>query len=147
MGISFRNQGQNYNYPLPRLLDLSQTPLLDYSALDLSSYPFGSVYSARGCNNTCTFCSLNVFWHYSYRAEPLDKVEKEIQQQVILGVKEIDFLDENLTQDLDRLYLLFERLSPFHLRFKGRSRLESLTPSLLDSMQEAGFYRPPLFLL
>lgn len=123
--------------------DLDRLPLPAYDLVSLGEYvPFtsGSIYSSRGCNMGCNFCSLNKMWGYSYRHRSVDNILEELEILKNAGFERVHFKDESVTLDPRFAGDLFGALQSanFGLKYKVKSRINQVSPELLEQMVLAG---------
>ena len=66
--------------------------------------PRATMISSRGCPMKCVFCSIHTIWGHTWRSRAADKVVDEMEMLVKdYGVREIAFLDDNLTLNRARI--------------------------------------------
>lgn len=106
-------------------------PMKEY--IKLSS---GAIYSARGCFNNCSFCTVSKHWKFSYRPRSIKNVIEEVRTLVDYGFKQINFKDESITLDKKRTKKLLKALKKenFNVAFKAKSRIDDLTEEIMDLM-------------
>jgi radical SAM superfamily enzyme YgiQ (UPF0313 family) len=129
-GAAFRHNGVVYDLGRP-----DGTPPVDwdiralYSLIDIENYykvgslaafsrfngddkPFATVLSNRGCRAHCTFCTVRDFNGRSVRGRDVQQVIDEIRYLVReKGIKQIDWLDDDLLWDPHRTVALFKGLA------------------------------------
>ncbi len=129
-GASFGHQGNIYE-----LGDASGEPVVDwdirsfYSMLGIEDYykygslaafsrfngedkAFATVLSNRGCRARCTFCTVRNFNGFGIRGRTVQDVIDEIKFLVReKGIRQIDWLDDDLLWDPQRTVDLFKGLS------------------------------------
>ena len=59
------------------ILDLTRTPIPDFSGLNLDFYPNLASYASRSCPFQCTFCTETVYWG-KYRRKKTGKILEEL---------------------------------------------------------------------
>lgn len=152
-GLAVRNGGGvAWSKPRPLIDDLDGLPFPDLSQVDLKRYfhpfqkgtPMSSIITSRGCPCKCTFCFHDVHG-FQWRARSPRNVVDEIKWQVNeLGVRELAFWDDNLTNDLDRANKIFDMLIEEKVRLPmfppNGIRSDRLTKDLLAKMQRAGLW-------
>ncbi len=142
-GVSFVRDGVIVHNPQGTALQPHEIPRPDYDLVDLREYhgkSTGPMYSARGCPVGCSFCTLNTFWRYSYRAEPVERVLENIAKLESLGFTDIRFKDEDFPLNKRRTMELLSEMKQagFKADFKAKTRVDRVTPELLGAMQDAG---------
>lgn len=101
-----------------------------------------SLLVTRGCPFSCDFCSKPV-WGDIFRKPPLEKIFQEIEQLMRLGYNSLWIADDCFT--LDREYLtafcheMIRREVP--MSWTCLSRVDRLTPELVELMKRAGCFR------
>jgi anaerobic magnesium-protoporphyrin IX monomethyl ester cyclase len=99
----------------------------------------GLVYSSRGCVNACDFCTVSPHWNRMQRHRSIESVIEELEMYKDLGFNIVNFKDESLTTDKERLFTLAKEVKGMDLRFKAKARLRDLDEETLSIMYEAGF--------
>jgi radical SAM superfamily enzyme YgiQ (UPF0313 family) len=117
--------------PRPRL------ELLDFQRYRVRIIP---TQTTRGCPYHCAFCEVPIFYGHTYRRRPLDEVIEEIKANVrITGLKNIYFIDDNLTGHRDYAKELFQALLPLKLRWSCLWTINtSRDEELLDLAKRSG---------
>ncbi len=134
-----------------RITDLDALAQPARDLVDAGRYRYGRrryamVVTSRGCPHCCRFCSVHALSGHAHRARSIAGVLAEIEELVDgFGVTAIDFQDDNLLFDRDRIQRLCEAL----LKRFGSSRIEwmasnglnvaHLDGELLRLMRRAGF--------
>ena len=139
--------------PLParHLLSLKEYPRLNrrpFGERDCLEDYFTSLVSSRGCSGDCRFCSSRSLWGQQFRAHSPSRVLREIELLVSAGIRELHFLDDNLTLDKRRAEEIFEgiigrRLNISWYAISGMA-VNTLDTELLMKMRESGCYRVAL---
>jgi len=119
--------------PRPRL------ELLDYRRYRLKIVP---TQTSRGCPYHCAFCEVPIVYGHTYRRRPLGEVIEEIKANVrITGLKNIYFIDDNLTGHRDYARDLFRALMPLDLKWSCLWTINtSRDEELLDLAKKSGCY-------
>ena len=105
-------------YQAPQFHDLAGLPrprleLVDYRRYRVKIIP---TQTSRGCPYHCAFCEVPIVYGHTYRRRPLGEVIEEIKANVrITGLKNIYFIDDNLTGHRDYAKELFQALTPLRL--------------------------------
>ncbi|MDP3920167.1 MAG: radical SAM protein [Candidatus Omnitrophota bacterium] len=86
--------------------------LAAFSRYNGEDKPFATVLTNRGCRARCTFCTVRDFNGFGVRGRPIQSVIDEIKFLVSeKGVKQIDWLDDDLLWDPARAVELFKGLA------------------------------------
>lgn len=142
-GISFIADNAVVHNQNRKALDMVDLPLPAYDLAPMDKYAdlvTGTVYSARGCNMTCNFCTVNKHWQYTYRPRPVESVIAEMNQLADYGFDRIHFKDESMIQDRQRAVELFTEIQRQGLgvKIKGKARLDQIDDQLLEIFRNAG---------
>lgn len=132
--------------PLPRwdLMDPRRFPPAPHAAF-FRRFPVAPVIASRGCPHQCTFCAGGTIHGRRLRYRSLDSVLEETSLlHDRYEVREIHFVDDNLTEDQGYVHELCDRILalPFRLAWSCPNgvRLDSLDRPLLEHMKAAGCY-------
>ena len=131
---------------------LDQLPLPDRTGFDHPRYQAAmerntgtrqtSLIVTRGCPFSCDFCSKPV-WGDLFRKPVLEKVFSEIDQLIALGYTSLWIADDCFTLDSEYLtafcHEMIRRGVP--IGWTCLSRVDRLTPALVDLMKDAGCTR------
>jgi anaerobic magnesium-protoporphyrin IX monomethyl ester cyclase len=132
------------------ILDL--LPLPDRSAFDHHQYQAAmekntglkqtSLIVTRGCPFSCDFCSKPV-WGDLFRKPPLEKVFREIEEIRSLGYTSLWIADDCFTLDSEYLTAFCREMirRGVPVGWTCLSRVDRLTPDLVDLMKRAGCIR------
>lgn len=86
--------------------------LAAFSRYNGESKPFATVLSNRGCRAQCTFCTVRDFNGRSVRQREVQRVIDELKFLVReYGIKQIDWLDDDLLYDPERTLALFKAMA------------------------------------
>jgi radical SAM superfamily enzyme YgiQ (UPF0313 family) len=95
-----------------------------------------TMFTTRGCQYNCKFCSISKFFHRTYRTRPISKVLQEIDS---VNAKNFVFVDDNTTADANYSRELFKALIPKKIRFYTQISTTVLkNPELIDLAAKAG---------
>ena len=102
--------------------------------------------TSRGCNHACIFCSNYIVMGRKWRGRSSENVVREIEQIVHdFGVRQIDFLDDNVSFDRARMEricdLLIEKRLDVEWCTPNGVRADCLDEALLIKMKKAGCKR------
>lgn len=159
-GIAFRDRnGSIIIYsPQSKIENLDELPfparhllkMEKYIDVNISLSPFprkkrvAEVLTSRGCPNRCIFCASSNFWGHNFRGRSVDNVINEMKfLKDTYGIEEIQFSDDNLTYDRDRMKELCRKLIPLKLSWctpNGVS-VNTLDEDMIDLMKQAGCYQ------
>ena len=138
-----------HNDSEPLLHDVDTLPFPARHLIDNSIYgtilsrraPFTGLLSSFGCPYGCTYCESR---RTPFRSRSPNNVAAEIQECVDrFGIREIAFLDETFSHDMDRAREICDRLTHAGIRvsWSVRTRLDKVDEDLLAKMKRAGCYR------
>ncbi len=144
-GLFFRDKNgsivQNSN-PVP-VLNLDELPVPDYSETRRS----GAILldAGRGCPFRCTFCTTNSFFSKNYRTKSVQRIIREMDvSSESTGISHFSFAHDMFTLNKIFIKTLCETLTG-HYSSTGQkylwtcsSRIDCITPELLELMKEAG---------
>jgi radical SAM superfamily enzyme YgiQ (UPF0313 family) len=117
--------------PRPRL------ELIDYRRYRVKIVP---TQTSRGCPYHCAFCEVPIVYGHTYRRRPLGEVIEEIKANVrITGLKNIYFIDDNLTGHREYAKELFQALAPLNIHWSCLWTINtSRDEELLDLAKKSG---------
>jgi anaerobic magnesium-protoporphyrin IX monomethyl ester cyclase len=124
-GLAFRDESTGLvqvNEKVGYIPDLDALPYPARDMLNLELYSGGIhhgiaethrkvavMYSSRGCAAKCIFCSSVEFWGHDYRYRSAESLLDEMEFLVdTYGIEEIQFEDDNLTQNKKRAKDIFQ---------------------------------------
>jgi radical SAM superfamily enzyme YgiQ (UPF0313 family) len=137
--------------PRPLIPDLDALPMPAWDLLPpfrlyksrARRRPIGALITSRGCPHQCTYCNKSIFGARS-RFHSVDRVIAEVDILVeTYGIRQLDFLDDNLTLKLVWAKDLFRRLRPYGLAINLQNgiRADFCDEELLDVMRAAGVFK------
>ena len=105
--------------------------------------PYTIVITSRGCPYNCVFCSNCIVWGKKWRPRSPKNVVDELEQVVkTFGIKQVDFSDDNMTLDKQRMIEICDLIVQRNLRFEWFTpngiRADTLDEPLLRKMKAAG---------
>ena len=105
--------------------------------------PYTIIITSRGCPYNCVFCSSCVVWGKQWRPRSPKNVVDEIEQVIkTFGIRQIDFSDDNMTLNKQRMEqicdLIVERGLKFEWFTPNGIRADTLDEPLLRKMKAAG---------
>jgi anaerobic magnesium-protoporphyrin IX monomethyl ester cyclase len=158
-GIGFIENGKvTITPPRPFIEDLDTLPFPARHLLPMKQFfeaakkipisgnlkkPSIRMLTSRGCPQNCIFCSNNIVMGRKWRGRSAENVVAEIEQIVnTYGVRQIDFLDDNIAFNRKRLEticnLLIEKRLCIEWCTPNGVRADSLDAELLAKMRAAG---------
>jgi magnesium-protoporphyrin IX monomethyl ester (oxidative) cyclase len=105
--------------------------------------PYTIVVTSRGCPFNCVFCTHCIVWGKQWRPRSPKNVVDEVEHVIkTYGIKQIDFADDNMTWNRDRMAqicdLIIERGMKFDWFTPNGVRADTLDEALLRKMKRAG---------
>ena len=98
--------------------------------------PIIPVQFARGCKNSCEFCSVHAFFGEGIRYRPIEEVVKEIEE---IGAKNIFFVDDNIFINEEITNKLLGALIPLKIKWTSQASIDIVKkPKLLELMKQSG---------
>jgi len=158
-GIGYVKNGETViTPPRPALQDLDSLPFPARHLLPMEEYfaavkersPRGEIHkrwtmmiTSRGCPYKCVFCSIHVLMGREWRGRSPENVVDEIYHVVqTYKVKQIDFLDDNMTLNKTRMEkicdLIKERRIDIEWYTPNGVRADTLDENLLTKMKASG---------
>lgn len=155
-GVSYLKNGKLINNPdAGKIQELDQLPYPAYDLLPpLSMYhsrsrytPMAPMMMTRGCPHGCIFCSsahtANNIMGAAVRKRSPENIVGEIRMLYEEhGVRQIDFLDDNFSQDMDYannvMDAIIESRLPVVYNFQNGLRADKLDEPLIIKMKKAG---------
>lgn len=148
-----------FNPPRPLIKDLDLLPMPARDLLDTDAYlndgyrnkfsmtpPRLNVITSRGCPFNCVYCGIHAVWRNAYRTRSPQKVGEELESIVKdYGVREVAFMDDNLTLHGDRMGGICEEIVRRKLPIKWSTpngvAIWTLNGELLNKMKRSGCYK------
>ncbi len=158
-GIGYIKNGETViTPPRPAIQDLDALPFPARHLLPMEEYfaavkevpprgeirkPWTMMITSRGCPYNCIFCSVHVVMGRKWRGRSPENVVDEIEQVVhTYRVKQIDFLDDNMTLNKKRLEnicdLIVKRGLDIEWYTPNGIRADGLDENLLTKMKASG---------
>ncbi len=105
--------------------------------------PYTIIMTSRGCPFSCVFCTNCLVWGKQWRPRSPKNVVDEVEQVIkTYGIKQIDFADDNMTWDRQRMAqicdLIVERKLHFDWFTPNGVRADTLDEELLRKMKRSG---------
>lgn len=109
-------------------------------------HPHTSIFTSRGCPGRCIFCDAHLVMGRKYRPRSAEKTLDEIESLIEdYGIKELAFLDDNLTWDKKRAIKIFDGMieRKFDLIWMTPNgvAIYALDEELLEKMRKSGCYQ------
>ncbi|MEJ5326925.1 MAG: radical SAM protein [Candidatus Bathyarchaeia archaeon] len=158
-GIGFKKNGAPViTPPRPLLENLDALPFPARHLLPIKAYyeavkenplrgeiykPWTALITSRGCPYECIFCTHHIVWGRKWRGRSPENVIAEIEHVIkTYNVKQIDFLDDNMTLDRKRMENICDLIIKKGLKFEWFTpngvRADTLDEKLLTKMKKAG---------
>jgi magnesium-protoporphyrin IX monomethyl ester (oxidative) cyclase len=158
-GIGFLEDGKVIiTQPRPFIQDLDTLPFPARHLLPMKQFfeaakkipisgnlkkPSVRMLTSRGCPYGCIFCSNHIVMGRKWRARSAENVVAEIEQIVkTSGIRQIDFLDDNIAFNRERLVKICDKLIEKRLNIEWCTpngvRADSLDAELLAKMRKSG---------
>jgi anaerobic magnesium-protoporphyrin IX monomethyl ester cyclase len=158
-GIGYIKNGETIiTPPRPAIQDLDSLPFPARHLLPMEAYfaavkefplrgeihkPWTTMITSRGCPHKCVFCSIHVVMGRKWRGRSPENVVDEIEQIVqTYRIKQIDFVDDNMTLDKKRMEnicdLIVKRGLDIEWYTPNGVRADGLDENLLRKMKASG---------
>lgn len=144
--------------PRPFIVDLDRIPFPARDLLPMGEYfkaarsrranrdldkPWASLFTSRGCPFNCVFCSIHLSMGRKWRARSPENILAELKLLVQkYDVRQIDFEDDNISWDKNRMERLCEMIIENKLKFEWFApngiRADTLDEPLLKKMKKSG---------
>lgn len=141
----------------PLIDNLDFLPFPDWEQLDPRKYkcaphggiakafPIAPIASSRGCPFSCNFCASPKLWNKKIRFRSPEKVVDEIELLVnTYGVKEIHFVDDNITLKKPHITgicnIILKRKIKVHWALPNGIRVDNVNEELFSLMKKSGCY-------
>lgn len=148
-GIYFREKNKIVkNHEREYIKDLDRIPLPAWDLFPIEIYlktpssPEGycvnsmNIITARGCPYNCNFCSKTF---KGTRLRSIDNIINEIKELIKrYNVKVINFADELVMVNKQRMYELCKKIKPLNLKWVCQGRVNVVDYDILKTMKKAG---------
>jgi radical SAM superfamily enzyme YgiQ (UPF0313 family) len=127
----------------PRVEDLEQLPLLNYSLLEgFETMDIIPVMTSRGCPFDCSFCTVTKVFGREFRMLSAERVAAEVENAMrYFRTKDVFFYDDNFTANRRRVSEICALLIAKNLDITWMAQVRSdlgKAPELVESMAQAG---------
>ena len=117
------------NLPVPRYELLTQKPIG-------TMLP---VQAGRGCNFTCSFCSIACLYKGKYLFRPVDEVIRDIVEVKRLGFKRFYLIDDNIVSNPKYLKELCQKITPLKMKWASQCAIHlAKNRELLKIVRDSG---------
>lgn len=158
-GVAYERDGEiRLNPRTSRIDDLDSIPNPDRMLIDMEKYisigapfaPFSAeervanVLTTRGCPFNCNFCATVRYWGRRLRHRSVDNIIEELKElRDKYDIREIQFVDDNVTINVGFAKELFRRMKEFDFKFCTPTGLyfNTIDAELMKLMAEAGAYQ------
>jgi anaerobic magnesium-protoporphyrin IX monomethyl ester cyclase len=153
-GICYRENGHiRHTAPRGRIEDLDALPFPALDLFDIRRYkcsrlvsrqsPMSDIMTSRGCVFDCSFCGKTVFGRRFITKSP-ERVIEEIKRILSLGYRELRFLDDMFTTDINRAKTICEMIIREGLKFPWNLaaglRVDRVDMEFFQIAKRAGLY-------
>ncbi|MFA9391507.1 MAG: radical SAM protein [Prolixibacteraceae bacterium] len=98
--------------------------------------PVSLLQFSRGCNFSCTFCSVSQFFKHSHKCRKIDDVLQEIEKDQL---KTILFVDDNMVANKKELKVFLRELIPMKVKWASQSSIDMVNDrEMLKLMADSG---------
>jgi len=126
-----------YNYPVA---DLHHLPLPRYELLARKKIgDMLPVQAGRGCNYTCSFCSIACLYKGRHLMRPVDEVIRDIEKIKSLGYRKFYLIDDNIVSNPAYLEELCRKILPLRMKWSSQCTMNlARNESLLKLVARSG---------
>ncbi len=133
-----------------RIGDLDSIPFPSRDILPAGDYlferePYAMILTSRGCPHGCSFCSVHSLSGKKYRMRSVASVVEEIDKCASMGIRAIDFQDDNFLFDRGRAFSILKHIADRHSKIglkvmaSNGLNVSGLDFEMIDLMRRAGF--------
>jgi radical SAM superfamily enzyme YgiQ (UPF0313 family) len=122
------------------LINIDNLPVPNYEILTKKHIgDMLPVQVGRGCNHTCSFCSIACLYKGSHMVRPADEVIRDIKKIKSLGYRKFYIIDDNLTANPGYLRELCLKIKPLKMKWSSQCTLTlARDKELLKIVADAG---------
>jgi radical SAM superfamily enzyme YgiQ (UPF0313 family) len=126
-----------YDYPVK---DLNDLPLPRYELLTSKSIgDMLPVQAARGCNHSCSYCSISCLYKGRYLTRPVESVIRDIEKIKSLGCRKFYMIDDNIVSNPAYLEELCRRIIPLKMKWSTQCTMNlARNKPLLELVARSG---------
>ncbi|MCK9400219.1 MAG: B12-binding domain-containing radical SAM protein [Bacteroidales bacterium] len=118
-----------HNLPLPRYELLAEKRIGDMLP----------VQAGRGCNHTCSFCSIACLYKGRHLVRPVDEVIRDIEKIKSLGYHKFYMIDDNIVSNPAYLEELCRKILPLKMKWSSQCTMNlARNESLLKLVARSG---------
>lgn len=153
-GIWYKDNGTPRGTELrPLIENLDEIPFPDLNGLrPLDRYrsrarkrPVGVLLTSRGCPFQCSYCNKGIFGG-TYRTRSVSNVVDEISRQIAENkIRQLDFLDDNLTMNREHTIELFNTIADRNwdlaINLQNGVRADCIDEEILKLLARAGVFK------
>jgi anaerobic magnesium-protoporphyrin IX monomethyl ester cyclase len=152
-GLSFRDGGGRIHHsrrPAPKLpMDELPDPHRDTLELTIARRSLVHVQSARGCQASCTFCSIVAFERVgggsTWRQRSVSRIVDELEQLAGRGVTHVKVIDDSFLEPPRDAHWCAEFADELdrrevRLRMRGSVRADRVSEDAVAALARAGFF-------
>ncbi len=134
--LSYITEGELNNLPFP---SRHLTPYKKYSSILAKRTPITTLFTSRGCPYSCSFCNRPQMGK-NFRALSPERVVKEIENCLELGIHEFLIYDDTFTIKKDRVKKICKLVveKQLDIGFDIRARVDTIDEEMLILLQKAG---------
>ena len=112
-----------------------------FKGIPLTFGKFTSICSSRGCPFSCSYCSCAAFSERTWRYRTATNVVDELEMLYKQGYRECVFIDDNFTQNEERVIDICDQIKERHIHMKMlcEGRANHAGYPFLKKMKKAGF--------
>ncbi|WP_380495893.1 B12-binding domain-containing radical SAM protein [Streptoalloteichus tenebrarius] len=152
-GLSFRDEDGTVRHnttPAPKLpMDALPDPERDTLALTLARRSLVHIQTARGCQASCTFCSIVAFERVgggaTWRQRSIGRIVDELERLYERGARHFKVIDDSLIEpprDAEWCEELAAEIARrgIHPRLRGSIRADRVSEEVIEPLVRAGFF-------
>ncbi len=131
------DNGQMQRVYRSRRADLRRVPTPRWNLLESNKYIISrSLTATRGCDHSCSYCSIGLSIGPGFRTRPVEHVVRDIERS---GARRLMFWDDNLTADKEYCRQLFAAIKPLKIKWVSQATIQFTDDeSLVRLAGEAG---------